>query len=130
MNVLKQRPLFSGQFGVGRASICFAASAVSPENEGTRITRVVQDVQRPAMHEFCPHQLAFVRPPLQPSRKQEPFLPECLDDRASRTTAPECVEQESNTVLYLFVGIGRPSGLYTKPTGRGHSSSPRRALFQ
>src|SRR6266849_8599848 len=111
MNVLKQRPLFSGQLRVGSASIRFGASAVSSENEGTRIARVVQDVQRPAMHEFCPHQFAFVRPPPQPSRKQELFLAEGLDDGASGTTATECVEQESNTVLYLFVRIQNRTSL-------------------
>src|SRR5437868_15168295 len=111
MNVLKQRPLFSGQLGVGRASICFGASAVSPENEGTRITRVVQDVQRPAMHEFCPHQLAFVGSPLQPSRKQELFLAKALTTAQAEPLRRNASNR--NRILsctwLAASGIGRPS---------------------
>src|SRR5712671_5524554 len=105
MNVFKQRPLFSGQLDVGSAPIRFSPSAVPAENEGARVARVVQDVQSPAMSEFRPDQFAFVWPPLQPSRKQELFLAEGLDDSAGGTTAAECVEQESNAVLYLLVRI-------------------------
>ena len=63
------------------------------------------------MHEFGPHQLAFVRSPLQPSRKQELFLTEGLDDSAGGTSATKCVEEEPNAVLHLFVRIEDRSAL-------------------
>jgi hypothetical protein len=65
----------------------------------------VQNVQCPAVREFRPHQIALVRPLFQSSWKQQSFLPERFDHRASRCGAPERIEKESNTFLNLFVGV-------------------------
>jgi len=82
MNIREQDPLFPRRLGVGSSAVHFAASAVSAINECPRVARVVQDVQRPAMREFCPHQFALVRSRPQPPRKQEFFLTEGFDDSA------------------------------------------------
>src|SRR5215467_2641690 len=112
MNILEQDPLLPGQFRVGSASIRFCASAVSAVNEGARIAGVVENVQRPAVREFSPHQFAFVRPPFQSPRKQEFLLTERLDDSTSGTSAAKCVEEEPDALLYLFVRIeNRPTGM-------------------
>src|SRR6516165_11265612 len=94
MNIGEQDPLFPRRLGVRSSAVHFAASAVSAINECPRIARVVQDVQRPAMRQFCPHQFALVRSRPQPPRKQKFFLTEGLDDGTGGTAAAECVEQE------------------------------------
>src|SRR5258708_15274090 len=127
MNVVEQRPLFSGQLRVGSGPIGFSASAVSAENEGTRVARVVQDVQSSAMSEFCPDQFAFVWPPLQPSRKQELFLAEGLDDSAGRTSAAEFVEQESNAFLHLLYSCSQHSAPLVLPAPPAKPSAPNRS---
>src|SRR4029077_4519816 len=110
MNILEQDPLFSGQLRVGSASIRFCASAVAAVNEGARIAGIVKNVQRPAVREIGPHQVAFVRPPLQAPWKQEFLLTESLDDSTTGTSPAKCVEEEPNALLYLFVRIeNRPA---------------------
>src|SRR5262249_51198174 len=66
MSILEQRPLLARQPGVRGAAIGMIASAAPAIDECACITRIVQDVQCAAVWEFRPHQIAFVRPFLQP----------------------------------------------------------------
>ena len=79
MSILEQHPLFARQLRVGGASIGVVASPTAAINERTRITRIVKNVQGPAVGEFGPHQVAFVRPLPQPPWKQKPLLAEGFD---------------------------------------------------
>src|SRR6266571_1539020 len=121
MNVLEQRPLLSGHLRVGDPPIRPYAGTVAAVNEGPRIAWVVQDVQRPAMDEFRPQKLTFVRPLLQPLGKQKTLVTKRFDDRTGGTGAAECVEEEPQALLHLFVRIeDRPAlGVIYKAHGQG-----------
>jgi hypothetical protein len=74
-------------------------------NKRARISRVVEYVQCAAVHEGAPLQLAFVWPPSQSLWEQELFLAKGFDDSTGRAGAAERVEEESQTLLHLFVRI-------------------------
>src|SRR5215472_9846625 len=92
MHIFDQHPLLPRQFYVRSASIRSDAGTISAVSERARVAWIVQDVQSPAMGEFPPFQLAFVRPPFQSLRKQETFLTESFDHGTCRTCAVEHVK--------------------------------------
>src|SRR2546430_2145317 len=83
------------------ASVRVVAGPAAAVDECARVTRIVQNVQGPAVREFRPQQIAFVRSLLQTAWKQKPFLAERFDHRASRCGTSERIEKESNTLLDL-----------------------------
>src|SRR6188472_2743754 len=105
MSIFEQHPLLARQPRIRSASIWVGARSASAVHERSGVTRIVQYVQCPAVREFCPNQLAFVRTFLQTAREQQPLAVECLYNRAGRSRAMKRIEKEPEAVLGLLVRI-------------------------
>src|SRR5207244_8007807 len=133
-------PFLARQHLAAVATIGAAAKAAAPEEEGSRVARVVQDLESPGEGEGCPGQLSFVQPAADPAWEEELALVELLEGGPGRAGPPERVEQVANRLLDLGVGVEddparrvvaqpdrqRPGQL--APAGLGEDSSPKPCL--
>ena len=81
------------------------AAVVPPKDERAGIAWVVQDPQHLTMPESGPHQFSPLRAAMNSPRKQQPLLAKQLYGCGRRPGTPECVEQQPESLLDLFIGV-------------------------
>ena len=72
-------PLFLGQALIRLASFDSLARAAAAEGESPGVTRIVEDLQGPAVDDGSPHQFALGRSLVQPAREQQLLVAEEAD---------------------------------------------------
>src|SRR5260370_33552690 len=87
------------------ATIGAAAKAAAPEEEGSRVARVVQDLESPGEGEGGPGQISFVQPAADPAWEEELAPVDFLEGGPGRAGPPERVEQVADRRLHLGVRV-------------------------